>query len=110
MSNSTKVKFLILTGVIMALTSYSGQLSFAAAENTAPHADKDAKICHLKIEGMTCSMCEMMIKKSIKDVALSADIDSKAGTGKVTYAQGKTTCSEISDKITKSGFKSNVVE
>lgn len=83
-----------------------GIISASATETTKP----DAKSCEMKIEGMTCGSCEAKVKSSVKDLSLSADIDTKAGTGKITYAEGKTTCDELAKKISGAGYKTTIVK
>lgn len=96
--------------VFLCATVLVGYTSISYAETAHQGHANTVKECKLKIEGMTCSMCEAMIKKSLKGPILSAEIDSKAGTGRVTYVEGKTTCAAVSKKITEAGFKSTITE
>ena len=67
-----------------------------------------SKECHVKIEGMTCGLCAAKIKKRLKGLVLSSDIDIKKGSGRFTYAEGKTSCKELAKKITETGFKASI--
>ena len=89
-----------------------GVVSIAMAAKTEAKAPEAAltKSCDMKIEGMTCAMCEGHVKSAVKDLFLSADIDVKAGTGKIAYAEGKTTCFELAKKINDAGYKTTVVK
>ncbi|MBI4411833.1 MAG: heavy-metal-associated domain-containing protein [Deltaproteobacteria bacterium] len=102
---------LIDTFVIVFLFAF-GVASTAIAAETPTKADDTAstKSCDMKIEGMTCGSCEAHVKDAVKDLSLSAEIDVKAGTGKIAYAEGKTTCFELAKKINDAGYKTTVVK
>ena len=99
------------TFVIVFLFAF-GVVSITIAAETEAKAPEAAltKSCDMKIEGMTCAMCEGHVKNAVKDLSLSADIDVKAGTGKIAYAEGKTTCFELAKKINDAGYKTTVVK
>jgi len=91
----------IIAGIFFLVVAY-GWASDAAAQDTEKI---QAKECHLKIEGMSCGMCAAKIKSGLKDLVISSNIDVEKGTGKFAYAEGKTSCKELSEKVTDIGFK-----
>lgn len=100
---------MFLAAIVFLLVMSFG-VEVQGAGKKVSESEETNKECNLKIEGMTCIMCEAMIKKALKDSTLTTEIDHKAGTGKVTYLEGKTTCASVVDKINKTGFKAVIVE
>ena len=94
------MKGLILTlfGIFLLGTATVG----AEEKTTAP---KDTKTVHMKIEGMTCSMCSAMIKNKLSSLCTATSIDHKTGDGQCTYEVGKTNQDAIVKAVTDAGYK-----
>ncbi|MBI2339736.1 MAG: heavy-metal-associated domain-containing protein, partial [Deltaproteobacteria bacterium] len=68
------------TIALVFLLSFGFASAATAAEPEAKTPEAAAtKSCEMKIEGMTCGSCEAKVKEAVKDLALSAEIDSKTG-------------------------------
>ena len=73
---------------------------------TAPvGAEEKTKTVHMKIEGMTCSMCSAMITKKLTPLCQAVSIDHKSGDGQCTYETGKTNQEAIVKAVTDAGYK-----
>lgn len=90
--------FLTLLGMFLL-----GTATVSAEEQIAP--PKETKTAHIKIEGMTCSMCSIMIQKKLTSLCQAVSIDHKSGEGQCTYEIGKTTPDAISKAVTDAGYK-----
>lgn len=90
--------FLALLGIFLLGTATVG------AEEKAV-VPKDTKTVHMKIEGMTCSMCSAMITKKLTPLCQTVSIDSKSGDGQCTYETGKTSQEAIVKAVTDTGYK-----
>lgn len=75
-----------------------------SAEEKTP-ISKETKTLHMKIEGMTCSMCPGMIQEKLSSLCESVSVDYKTGHGECTYEIGKTTEENIVKAVTDTGFK-----
>ncbi len=63
-----------------------------------------AKI-NLKIKGMHCKSCEMLITDALEEVGAKAQVDSKKGLAVVEFDENKLTKDKIKQIIQKEGFK-----
>lgn len=57
----------------------------------------------LKIKGMHCKSCEMLIKSDLEDIGVKANIDSQLGKAVVEFDESKISLGKIKEKISKSG-------
>ncbi|MBI4280594.1 heavy-metal-associated domain-containing protein [Candidatus Uhrbacteria bacterium] len=80
-----------------------GTATVGAEEKTA--TPKETKTVHMKIEGMTCSMCSAMITKKLTPLCQAVSIDHKSGDGQCTYETGKTNQHAIVKTVTDAGYK-----
>lgn len=67
----------------------------------------------LKVEGMTCSLCPQMVKKSLEKTAgvQKAEVSSyKEGKAVVEYDEKKTNPESLIKAIEKAGYKASVTE
>lgn len=80
-----------------------GTATVGAEEKTA--ASKDTKTVHMKIEGMTCSMCSAMITKKLTSLCQDVLIDHTTGKGHCTFELGKTNQDAIMKTVTDAGYK-----
>lgn len=58
----------------------------------------------MKIEGMTCGMCEAKVKKQLSSVCKEVVIDREKGEGVCSY-QAPVTVEQILSEANKTGFK-----
>lgn len=100
--------FIVAAGM---LTSSLGAWFSLSGAQTRDQETQAAKVCLLKVDGMTCGGCEAAVRsaaKKAKGVA-DAEVSYAKGTAKVTYDPAKTTPVAIAKTITdKSGFKAKV--
>lgn len=60
----------------------------------------------LKIQGMHCPSCEMLINDALEEIGLrNIKINSKTGLAEIKYDEEKTTLDEIKKTIEKEGYK-----
>lgn len=90
--------FLILTALLLLGTAAVG------AEEKAP-TPKNTKTVHMKIEGMTCSVCSAAIQKRLAPLCAAASVDHETGHGECTYQTGKTSQETIVRAVEEAGFK-----
>ncbi|MFH0701122.1 MAG: heavy-metal-associated domain-containing protein [Candidatus Woesearchaeota archaeon] len=62
---------------------------------------------NLKINGMHCKSCEMLITDALEEAGAKAQVDSKKGTATIEFDEKKLTESKIKQIIQKEGFKVN---
>ncbi|MBI4237547.1 MAG: heavy-metal-associated domain-containing protein [Deltaproteobacteria bacterium] len=93
-----KTLFLALLGILLLGTATVGAEEKAALP-------KDTKTMHMKIEGMTCSMCSAIITKKLTPLCQTVSIDNKSGDGQCTYETGKTNQDTIVKTVTDAGYK-----
>lgn len=72
------------------------------AEEKAP---TPTKTVHMKIEGMTCSLCSATIQKKLTPLCQAVSIDHKTGEGQCTYETGKTNQDTVVKTVTDAGYK-----
>lgn len=77
--------------------------SVSAEEKSA--APNETKTVHMKIEGMTCSMCSAMITKKLTSFCQAVSIDHATGEGSCTFEPGKTDQDVIVKTVTDAGYK-----
>jgi len=66
----------------------------------------EPQILKLKIEGMTCGMCEAKVKKQLSSVCVTSSADSKKGEGTCVPKAGVTP-EQILQEANKTGFKTS---
>ncbi len=60
----------------------------------------------MKIEGMTCGMCEAKVKKQLSSLCKEITVDREKGEGVCTY-ESPTTTEQIIQEANKTGFKTS---
>lgn len=65
----------------------------------------ETKTVHMKIEGMTCSMCSATITKKLTPLCQTVSIDHKTGEGHCTYEMSKTKQDAIVKAVSDAGYK-----
>ncbi|MCK4845520.1 MAG: cation transporter [Candidatus Heimdallarchaeota archaeon] len=61
----------------------------------------------LKVEGMTCSHCEMSVKKALKAIKGVKDVkvSYKSGLAEIVVKEGKTSPVELIEAVEAEGYK-----
>lgn len=60
----------------------------------------------LKIKGMHCPSCEMLIKDALEEIGVkNSKIDSKTGEAEIEFDDKKLTLEKIKKTIEKEGYK-----
>ncbi len=59
----------------------------------------------LKVTGMDCHSCEMVIGDALKDIGVKAKVDHKTGKAEVEFDPVKTNLAAIKAAIEKEGYK-----
>ena len=60
----------------------------------------------LKIEGMHCPSCSMLIADALEDIGVTnSNIDSETGTGVIEFDESKIDLEKIKKKIEDEGYK-----
>lgn len=90
--------FLALLGVLMIAGATAGAEEKASAQ-------KETKTVHMKIEGMTCSMCSEKITKNLTPLCQTVLIDHKSGHGQCTFETAKTNQDAVVKAVTDAGYK-----
>jgi len=98
-----KKKKLTIVSLIILLGSLL--ISHGGSAHAYQVPEKGAKECRLKIDGMNCLLCAARIKKGLKGLVISSDIDVEKGAGRFVYAEGTTSCTILAEKITDLGFE-----
>ena len=62
------------------------------------------KKIQLKIKGMHCASCEVLIQDALEEVGAKAKVDSKMGTARIDYDEKKLTEEKIRQIIKKEGY------
>jgi copper chaperone CopZ len=64
----------------------------------------------LKIEGMTCSHCEMTVSKAIRSVSGVKDVDvsHETNSAKITARKGKVKIEKLIEIVESIGYKASV--
>ena len=65
------------------------------------------KKIQLKIMGMHCPSCEMLITDALEEVRAKAQVDSKKGTAVIEFDEKKLTEDKIKQIIKKEGYTIN---
>ncbi len=60
---------------------------------------------NLKIKGMHCSSCEMLIADALEDLGVKSSVDSKEGTATVEFDENKISLEKIKKTIEEEGYK-----
>ncbi len=58
----------------------------------------------LKIKGMHCKSCEMLIKSELEDISVKADVSYGAGTAVVEFDEASVSLKKIKEAISKAGY------
>lgn len=101
--------------VLVAAITFGG-IAMATAVRVLSAQDKPAeaaKVCTLKVTGMTCSGCEAAVKLAAKQIdgVKDAKASHAKGTAEVTYDPAKTSPDAIAKTIAqKTGYKTEVLK
>lgn len=90
--------FLALMGILLLGTTTVG----AEDKISTP---QNIKTVHMKIAGMTCSMCSAMIQKKLTSLCQAILIDHENGEGQCTYETGKTNQDALVKVFAEAGYK-----
>lgn len=68
--------------------------------------------CHLKVEGMTCGLCEKKVKKELTKLEGVKDAQAswKDGRAEVSYDPAKVKKEEFLKAVERAGFKATIAE
>ncbi len=59
----------------------------------------------LKIEGMHCKSCAILINSELEDIGVKSNIDYKSGKAEIEFDEDKISENQIKDAIKKEGYK-----
>ena len=64
----------------------------------------------LKIEGMTCSHCQMSVKKALLNVngVKNAEVDLENHSAMIKYKDGKTEVAKLIEAVKNAGYKAEL--
>ena len=64
----------------------------------------------LKVEGMTCSHCEMTVTKALKSISGVKEVKAshEENTAEVTYKKNKVTIDQLISAVDSAGYKASV--
>ena len=88
-------------------------LTTVRAQSTQTRPAETAKICTLKVTGMTCAGCEAAVRIAAKQIAGVKDVKASyaKGTAEVTYDSAKTSPDAIAKGIARrTGYKTEVTK
>ena len=88
-------------------------LTTARAQSAQTRPTETAKICSMKVTGMTCAGCEAAVKIAAKQIAGVKDVKASyaKGTAEVTYDSAKTSPDAIAKGIARrTGDKTEVTK
>ena len=88
-------------------------LTTARAQSAQTRPTETAKICSMKVTGMTCAGCEAAVKIAAKQIAGVKDVKASyaKGTAEVTYDSAKTSPDAIAKGIARrTGYKTEVTK
>lgn len=91
---------------LLGLLTILGFSSAAAAQD----AEKTARVCVLKVEGMACGACAARVEKAAKKIegVKAAKVSQPKGAAEITYDPAKTSPEAIARKLSKeAGFKTH---
>ena len=60
---------------------------------------------NLKIKGMHCKSCKMLIEDALDDLDVKSEVDSEKGTAAIEFDESKITEEKIKKAIEKEGYK-----
>lgn len=63
----------------------------------------------IKVEGMTCGMCEKKIQEELSRLCLESSISYKQGMGHCTYLEGEIGPNDILKAVDKAGYQGFIV-
>jgi copper chaperone CopZ len=59
----------------------------------------------LKIKGMHCKSCKMLIEDALDDLGVKSNVDNEKGTAVIEFDESKITLEEIEKVIVKEGYQ-----
>ena len=59
----------------------------------------------LKVKGMHCKSCEILISDALQDIGVKSKVDSKKGAAEVEFDENKISIDKIKDVIKKEGYE-----
>tara|TARA_Y100000310_G_C20571710_1_gene758393 strand:- start:934 stop:1134 length:201 start_codon:yes stop_codon:yes gene_type:complete len=62
------------------------------------------KKINLKIKGMHCKSCEMLIADALEDVGVKGKVDSEKGTAEIEFDENKVTLDQVKKTIVDEGY------
>lgn len=65
----------------------------------------DKMKANLKVKGMHCNSCEMLIADALEDIDVKAKVDSKKEIATVEFDESKVTLDEVKKAIEAEGYK-----
>jgi mercuric reductase len=73
-------------------------------------ADQESVNITLKVEGMTCSHCNVSVESALKklDGVIEAQADYEKGNVEVKYIEGRTSVDDLISAINKSGYRASL--
>lgn len=83
----------------------------AAALLAAPAAAAEPRAVELQVEGMTCNLCPVTVRKALQQVpgVVEARVDFEAKRAHARYDPGKARPEAIAKALTDAGFPARVV-
>ena len=60
---------------------------------------------NLKIKGMHCKSCKMLIEDALDDLGVKSNVDNEKGTAVIEFDESKITLEEIEKVIVKEGYQ-----
>ena len=60
---------------------------------------------NLKIKGMSCKSCKMLIEDALDDLGVKSNVDNEKGTATIDFDESKITAEEIKKVIVKEGYQ-----
>jgi copper chaperone len=60
---------------------------------------------NLKIKGMHCKSCKMLIEDALEDLGVKSNVDNEKGTATIEFDESKITEEKIKDAIKKEGYQ-----
>ncbi|OGQ05885.1 MAG: hypothetical protein A3F82_05880 [Deltaproteobacteria bacterium RIFCSPLOWO2_12_FULL_44_12] len=93
-----KILIIVVAGILL----WSGGALLADEQHKS-------QTLNMKIEGMTCGMCEAKVKRELKNLCTEAAVDYKKDWGRCVYEEGKATPEQILNAVKKTGFKGTLI-
>ena len=60
---------------------------------------------NLKIKGMHCKSCKMLIEDALDDLGVKSNVDNEKGTATIEFDENKISADKIKKAIEKEGYK-----